>query len=435
MRHALRILTTTSLALTATMMACSLGGGDDDDDGNGPAQGGSSGSGGSSVSLMGGSNSTGATGGTGNTSGGNASGGTSAMKPPECEDLGLDKECGTSSQTADIKTVNMMLVIDKSGSMDDTPDGFDDSKWVSLGSALKTSLAGVADQMNFGLILYPYDPDAGDEQTDVTCKVTDDETAVRVHVDAGTKTVTQIVRSVTNTVPAGGTPTAAALNAAYNYYTTGAGADLTGDKYVLLATDGGPNCNSLSTSCQANADKCTVNLDGRCTGGRPNCCINPSNGSLISEQCLDDEEVIKSIKKLADAHIPTFVVGIPGTEAYASYLDAFAMAGGKENPAGPKYYAVAANGGVDGLADVFSTIVTQLVHSCDIPLDQAPADVNKVNVAIDCELKSKEEPDGGWELDVSGAPALLKLKGTTCDKVQVSGAKRVDLYYGCQTIL
>ncbi len=423
MRHALRLFCTASLVLTGSLVACSLSSNDDDD-----APNGTGGAGGAMIGLLGGMTSSGGNGGAAG-----ASSGGSDSTPAACPDLGLDKECGTSSQTADIKTVNMMLVIDKSGSMEDTPSGFDDSKWASLGSALKDSLTSVADQMNFGLLLYPYDPAAGDEQTDVTCAVPDDSSAVRVPVGEGTSTVPDIVKTVTATQPSGGTPTAAALNAAYEYFVNGDGASLTGDKYVLLATDGGPNCNSLNTSCESDAEKCTINLDNRCTG-RPNCCIHPTTKMVQSEQCLDDDEVIRSIEKLAEAHIPTFVVGIPGTEAYASYLDAFAVAGGKENPAGPKYYAVSADGGVEGLTDVFSTIVTQLVHSCDIPLDQPPDDLEKVNVAIDCMVAPKEEADGGWDIDTSETPNILKLKGVTCEGVQTNGAKRVDLFYGCQTI-
>jgi hypothetical protein len=51
--------------------------------------------------------------------------------------------------------------------------------------------------------------------------------------------------------------------------------------------------------------------------------------------------------------VPTFVIGIPGTERYADYLNAFATAGGVPNPSTlPDYYAVSAEGGVDGLTRI-----------------------------------------------------------------------------------
>ncbi|HWA74303.1 MAG TPA: hypothetical protein VG937_18290 [Polyangiaceae bacterium] len=432
MRHALRLFTTLGLVLTGAMVACSLKGGDDDDD-SGATTGGTTSTGGIGIGITGGSTSNGGSnGGKGNTGG-------APTGPAECPDTGLPKECGSSAETADIKTVNMMLVVDKSGSMVDTPDGFAENKWVSLGGALQTALSEVADQMNFGLILYPYDPNAGTTQKDVTCSVVDGPQAVNVPIGEGIKTVPQIVRIVQDTSPSGGTPTAAALRAALNYYTTGGGASVAGDKYVLLATDGGPNCNPLNTACSTDPNLCTVNLDSKNPGSSvkcnmTNCCIR--NSGVYAEQCLDHLEVIDAIRQLKNAGVTTYVVGIPGTEAYASYLDQFAEASGQLNPnAPPKYYSVEASGGVEGLADVFKGIVTQLVHSCDIPLKEPPTDVNKVNVAIDCQLEAPTNPTGGWEIDTTSDPNKLILKGETCANVQINGAKRVDLYYGCPPIL
>jgi hypothetical protein len=420
------------------MAACSLGGGDDDDD---EAAGGSPGAGGSVVTLTGGTpNGLGGSanqGGSTGTSGGSSSTGGSATGMPEaCPDIPELSECGKAAQTADIKVVNMMLVVDKSGSMKDKPQADQDSKWVMLGNALKSALGDVQEQMNLGLIMYPYDPAAGAAQTDVTCSVVDGPDAVNVPIGPGTSTVDDIVRIVQATTPSGGTPTAAALQAAYNYFSTGAGATQPGNKYVLLATDGGPNCNSLNTSCRDNPQLCTANLDAEApnapvTCNRPNCCIT-GNNVLRSELCLDNGAVVDAITKLKNAGVTTYVVGIPGTEVYSQYLDQFAEASGQISPTGPKkYYEVTADGGVKSLTDTFTGIVTQLVHTCDIPLDPAPDDVNFVNVAVDCELKTKDDPTAGWEI-VDGN--TLHLKGATCERVLTSGVKRVDLYYGCRPV-
>src|SRR6185369_9103602 len=82
--------------------------------------------------------------------------------------------------------------------------------------------------------------------------------AVVVPVQAGTKAAPLILAALDANPPEGGTPTAAALARALAYYTTGAGKTLKGEKYVLLATDGGPNCNADLTCAAAT---CTVNLD------------------------------------------------------------------------------------------------------------------------------------------------------------------------------
>ncbi|HET9932582.1 MAG TPA: hypothetical protein VFQ35_17890, partial [Polyangiaceae bacterium] len=98
-----------------------------------------------------------------------------------------------------------------------------------------------------------------------------------------------------------------------------------------------------------------------------------------------------------------------------------------------KYYKVEASGGVQGLVDVFSTITTQLVRSCDIDLKTPPDDPKKVNVAIDCNVIKRA--DDTWTLDTSTDPNKLLLKGATCERIQAAGAKRVDVIYGCPSVL
>src|SRR5690606_36751154 len=119
--------------------------------------------------------------------------------------------------------------------------------------------------------------------------------------------------SASENEPAGNTPTAAALALAHEYLTTGPGSELEDENYVLLAIDGGPNCNEGIT-CEAAS--CTVNID------RPelpceNCC------AVAPVQCLDDDGTVAEVDALAEAGITTFVVGIPGSDepAYQALLD------------------------------------------------------------------------------------------------------------------
>jgi hypothetical protein len=208
-------------------------------------------------------------------------------------------------------------------------------------------------------------------------------------------------------------------------YLTGSAGTLQGDTYVLLATDGGPNCNY---DLECDADRCTANLDNQCT--QSNCCTG--NG----EYCVDDATVTAEIELLRDAGIPTFVVGIPGTEDYATYLDSFAEAGGVPNPESPpSYYAVSAQGGVNGLVEVFQSITELLVRSCEVELEREAPAADLVNVAVDCEPLRPREADGsGWELDKSSTPNVITLSGPICEQIQTDGAKRVDVVFGCKTI-
>src|SRR5690606_31552449 len=107
---------------------------------------------------------------------------------------------------------------------------------------------------------------------DGNCCEMPDDIEMNVPIGSGSEAVDLIVEQLDNTVPGGGTPTARALERALEYFTSGEGASLDGDKFVLLATDGGPNCNSV---LECGADLCTYNLDGMrdCSGYKDqNCC-------------------------------------------------------------------------------------------------------------------------------------------------------------------
>jgi hypothetical protein len=412
-----------TLVLTSLLVAAAWGCSSEDDDG-GLTPGGSAGTAGTGGTLgidAGNGEDAGSTGGSGDGVGGNDDG---VSAPPACEGLDELKGCGESSVEAEFRTTNILLVIDKSGSMDDQPEGFESNKWEALKGALEEALPDVAEEMNFGVVLYPYSADEQiplDCNGDICCTAPTGGT-INVPIEKGTESVPKILSELDNTSPGGGTPTAAALEAAYQYYTQGAGASLKGDRYVLLATDGGPNCNGLN-SCEGST--CTPNLDGQCS--IDNCCDG------MGTYCLDDASVIEQIEALKDAGISTFVIGIPGTEQYAEYLDQFAVAGGVPNPSGdPDYYAVSAEDGVAALAQTFKDITTHLVRGCEVPLEYEAPDRNKVNVAVNCEVVPHDD-GAGWEISEDDAKVLI-LKGETCDWIQEEGARRIDVFFGCNTI-
>src|SRR6185503_7294591 len=70
--------------------------------------------------------------------------------------LPLD-ECGAEPFVAHQAVVNVLLVLDKSGSMLDTPDGFDADKWTAMKASLGTALLGAQDALSLGLLMYPSD--------------------------------------------------------------------------------------------------------------------------------------------------------------------------------------------------------------------------------------------------------------------------------------
>ncbi len=328
--------------------------------------------------------------------------------------------CGASPFAASRREVNLLLVIDKSGSMADTPEGFGDDKWTAMKSALRTALDSAKNQLAFGLELFPDPRD---------CEMPEGSEMV-VSVHAGSTSMPKIMDQLNKVLPGGGTPTARALERAFEYYTAGEGAALGGDRFVLLATDGGPNCNA-GLDCEV--DACTVNLDGQCPEVVSNCCDPAEAGQGAETGCLDEAGALEQIEALAAAGIPTFVIGIPGSEDYAESLDRMAEAGGAANPnAPPSYFAVGASGGVGGLASVLTAITTDLITTCRFQLQSEPPDLQKLNVEVDGETIPQAGEDGWW-IDISTDPPTIEIKGATCEQIENEGAEAVEIVYGCPT--
>ena len=396
----------------------------------------------SNVSNSGGANGAN-TGGAGSNTGGTTAASTAAggfNQQTYCNGIFKEVSCSQTQVEADVRTVNMLLVLDESGSMKESPAANAPSKWLIMKDALQSALVKVADNINFGLLLYPYldgGIPAGSVNPAETCAVPDNPgDAVNVPIGVGQTALAEVLAKIDSQTPAGGTPTARALKQAYNYFVNGEGQKLSGSKWVLLATDGGPNCN-LGLTC--GADGCTQNIDGNCQAGF-NCC----DGAGFA--CLDDEAATTQIGMLATQGVKTFVIGVPGTDAYANSLNNFANAGKMPNTSGASgelYYAISATTARDDLVDAFGEITTQLIKSCDIELKASPPNPEKVSVAIDCALQpvvpTGSAPDAGvdgYYVDYSYAPkpAHIKLVGAPCDAITAQGAHHVDVIVGCQGV-
>lgn len=375
-------------------------------------------------------------GGTGAThaSGGTAGGTTIVLGSGGADDgqggqAGAGPTCGATAVNAARPVVNVLLVVDKSSSMSGT-DEFPDGRWATLGGALGAALDLAKTRVSFGLEFFPFADDP--EDTPGTCQ-TATGLDVLVPVAAGTDTVPAIVDALAEYEPAGGTPTADALGHALDYFANGAGATLEGASYVLLATDGGPDCNGELT---CDADNCTINLENSLatTGCGGSCCdvaLDPKG----PESCLDESRTVSAVKALAKAGIKTFVVGIPGSQYFASTLDKMAVAGQEPNVDGPpSYYAVTAADGAKGLTDVLTRITTGLITSCRLELTSSPPDTGLLNVRIDGKDVPQEGTDG-WTVDKSTSPPTIVLAGKTCDYMEQHGAEKVQITYGCPTVV
>ncbi len=350
-------------------------------------------------------------------------------------------DCGGTSIDAAPVVANVLFVIDRSGSMIDTPDGFTDSKWDTLVASLKTSVANVQDAVNMGLKLYP----SGDTSSGA-CAL---ESGIEVEVAAGADAVPLIGDELDAAGPDGQTPTAAALGEALDYFTAGAGALLDGSGFVVLATDGGPNCGTddsctqeacgcdpdagecdpTSGFCSEEAKSCTLNLDGTECG---NLC---DGGTLCyrADQCLDDVATLAAVEALAGVGIKTIVVGMPGSEAYQEVLDALAVAGGLPAKAtSPRYHQVS---DANGLSQTLEDITAGVIRSCEIEAAEEPSHLTEVNVFLDGEVIPQDDTNGWKYGDTTGDLPIIVLTGSVCEQVMTEGVSSVSVEYGCPTVV
>jgi hypothetical protein len=231
---------------------------------------------------------------------------------------------------------------------------------------------------------------------------------------------TSLLLAVTRVTPNGGSPMSATL-----HFVKSRLAQTPGRSYVIIATDGAPNCNP-SAAC--GYDRCQLNIQnapGCPSLGPENCCEPPT---WDPENCNDDTNTLGEISALKTAQIPTFVLGLPGSGPYASLLDEMAATGGTALPSSPKYFAV--NASTEAMMlDALKKIAAKIAGTCDFQLKDTPSDPARVNVYIDDEVLPYE-PVNGWTI----TGKTVSLQGQACARVKNGDALDVRIIAGCPRV-
>ncbi len=301
-------------------------------------------------------------GGGGGGGGGPGGNGADAGAAPSCDEV-------RPITVQEALPADLLLVVDKSGSMKDSIGG--QQKWAVMRGALQSTLTSNAQSINFGLMLYP----AND-----SCSAGNVLSAI---APANTAAVSSALQGVN---PEGGTPTHTTLQSALSYY-QGISVNSSG-RYVLLATDGEPNCRNAN---------------------------DPSSGSAL--------ESIAAVAALKSAGIPTFVLGF-GDGVNALTLQAMAVAGGQN-----QYYA--ANSPAQ-LQVALDSIADQLaLPDCSFVLGESPSDPTRLRVFFDtAELNRSGLHTEGWDYDaVSNS---VTVYGASCTQLQAGSVGEVRVDYGCE---
>ena len=324
------------------------------------------------------------------------------MGPPAADAGGL---CGNQIQKLITNPPNVYFVLDTSGSMATPVSG--GSRYQVVQSAATKVVSNLHLLIKAGAATFPGASDqcaAGHEVFPLTL---DDPTGF----NNATKGIS----------PFGGTPTASTLQSLVPKLS-----QLADKTVVVLATDGGPNCNA-EAACDAGG--CMENIEGcspgdTCCADNQNCCA--ANGPAGPLNCVDQQASVDAVKALAAAGVRVYVIGIPGSQAYGQVLSAMALAGGAPLASYPFYYKV------DNLDTIISVLgaAAGAALSCDFTLTDPPMDPSDTNVYLD-QTVVLADPVDGWTWSASG---VVTLHGASCAKLQSGAVSQVQIVSGCPTM-
>jgi hypothetical protein len=217
----------------------------------------------------------------------------------------------------------------------------------------------------------------------------------------------------------GGTPTAATLEALLPIIT-----GLTGNTFVVLSTDGEPNCNprAACTAADCSLNQKHLSLDGILCDDHFNCC-DPQlviDGPL---SCVDGPATVSAISDLASRGVKTYAIGMPGSEYQSELLNQMAITGGTAG-----YVPVSDLG---ELTTAIMEIGVNLAISCDLVLDSPPPDRGLVNLYFDRDLVPAD-PTEGWAFVED---ARIQIRGVACERLMSGSVLEVQVVAGCPTVV
>jgi hypothetical protein len=302
----------------------------------------------------------------------------------------FDLGCASSTMQAKLVPVNLVVLLDRSGSMGDGINGDPNLKWKPVTAALESFFA---DPMSLGmsasLAFFP------------ASNMTDQCNPSLYYFASVPMTTlpdpTQFQSAIAAITPQGNTPTLPAIQGAIDYAKDTRDATPGSRTAIVLVTDGDPDvCNS------------SVN-----------------NVSL-------------EVAKVAQS-IPTYVIGVGQS---LTSLSMIAQSGGTGQP------TLVSVGDASQTANDFQQAleaIRGLVLTCDLQLPAPPPgmslDYHSVNVAFTPSSGAAEEllynsactTGVGWRYDDPSHPSQVVLCDDTCNTVKQDHGGRVDVVFGCAT--
>ena len=266
------------------------------------------------------------------------------------------------------------------------------SKWSLMTTALEQVIAQTDTTVNWGLKMFG---DAGN-----TCGV-----APTVAVPIAPASATSVIAAINARTDVNGnvangtsTPTRRAEEVAVSYLST-----LTdpSPKYILLATDGLPNCNPGGTSSTD-----------------------------------DSLGAIDAVTRARYAGFPTFVVGIAtGGGAADATLSNMAVEGGQARAASPSYYPVTSTA---EFVAVLNTLVG-IAGNCEFTLPPAPTTdgtTSRSDIRVTGDgtpIARDQSHTNGWDY-TTPAMTSVTLYGAACNAVTSGTVQTITIIFNCRVV-
>ena len=306
--------------------------------------------------------------------------------------------CGSFERPTSVLPPDILLLQDASGSMNDDSTNTTctggcgaNSKWALMTPAITQVVSQTEGVVNWGLKLFA--------DMDSTCGV-----SPNVAVGIATQNGGAIASALAARTAADGsltngsrTPTRAVENAAVTYLT---GLTTPTPKFIVLATDGQPNC--------------------------------PASGNQVND---DTPGAVTAVAAARAAGIPTFVVGISaGVGAAHDALEMMALAGGYPRAGTPQYYPVTSTA---EFAAVLQTLVG-MAKTCTFAVPPPPTNdgtTTRGNISVRAAaggtvVNLPLDATNGWTYTDAAMESIV-LHGAACDQVKQGTLTGLTIVYHC----